>query len=440
MESQEQNNHNLSRGFLDSAIQLKKECKFAEAIELIKKAIELNPYESLNFFNIGHCFHLVKNFDEAMHYYKIAIDLDPRDSSSYNNLGCCLEEKGLYQEAIANYSIAIRHNPNNFDIYMNRGDMRMKIGDYYGAISDYSIYQQNFATSPNVYLKRGLANLKANFKGKAYNDLKMADALGSESAMRIISEQNLSSWANSSSSNIYQRDNYDSLNESRSFYQRNSYRSYQESNYNFQRNYHESIRYQNYSYHPRYFSLSELYKNAIKDSPRNNEIPKSNNNEINPTSLKDKYVVITGTIPGMTRKEVELLVQKAGGNIKGSITSATNLLIVGEDAGSKLNKARERSIQIIDIDELNSLIAVKSTLELLHLWSELDEEETYEKLKKESVSLEILKLLVKCNISKIRRAALSNKNITLDIFYKSTSFSDSTNKLCKFFLQKWGQF
>ena len=51
MESQEQNNHNLSRGFLDSAIQLKKECKFAEAIELIKKAIELNPYESLNFFH-----------------------------------------------------------------------------------------------------------------------------------------------------------------------------------------------------------------------------------------------------------------------------------------------------------------------------------------------------------------------------------------------------
>ena len=115
-------------------------------------------------------------------------------------------------------------------------------------------------------------------------------------------------------------------------------------------------------------------------------------------------------------------------------------MIVGEDAGSKLNKARERSIQIIDIDELNSLIAVKSTLELLHLWSELDEEETYQKLKKESVSLEILKLLVKCNISKIRKAALSNKNITLDIFYKSTAFSDSTNKLCKFFLQKWGQF
>ena len=211
----------------------------------------------------------------------------------------------MYQEAIANYSIAIRHNPKNFDIYMNRGDMRMKIGDYYGAISDYSIYQQNFATSPNVYLKRGLANLKANFKGKAYNDLKMADALGSESAMRIISEQNLSSWANSSSSNIYQRDNYDSLNESRSFYQRNSYRSYQESNYNFQRNYHESIRYQNYSYLPRYFSLSELYKNAIKDSPRNNEIPNSNTNEINTTALKDKYVVITGTIPGMKRKEVE---------------------------------------------------------------------------------------------------------------------------------------
>lgn len=440
MESQEQNNHNLSRSFLDRAIQLKIESKFTEAIDLIKKAIELNPYESLNFFHIGHCFHLQKNFDEAIHYYKIAIDLDPRDSSSYNNIGCCLEEKGLYEEAIANYSIAIRHNPKIFDIYINRGDMKMKIGDYYGAISDYSIYQKNFATSPKIYLKRGLANLKADFKSKAYNDLKMAEGFGSKEATRIISEQNLSSFAPSSSNNIYQRDRYSYQSLNQSNYQSNNYSYLNESRSNSQRNYYESIRYQNYSYLPRYFSLSELYKNAIKDSPRNNEIPKSNNNEINPTSLKDKYVVITGTIPGMTRKEVELLVQKAGGNIKGSITSATNLLIVGEDAGSKLNKARERSIQIIDIDELNSLIAVKSTLELLHLWSELDEEETYQKLKKESVSLEILKLLVKCNISKIRRAALSNKNITLDIFYKSTSFSDSTNKLCKFFLQKWGQF
>ena len=440
MESQEQNNHNLSRSFLDSAIQLKKECKFTEAIDLIKKAIELNPYESLNFFHIGHCFHLQKNFDEAIHYYKIAIDLDPRDSSSYNNIGCCLEEKGLYEEAIANYSIAIRHNPKIFDIYINRGDMKMKIGDYYGAISDYSIYQQNFATSPKIYLKRGLANLKADFKSKAYNDLKMAEGFGSKEATRIISEQNLSSFAPSSSNNIYQRDSYSYQSLNQSNYQSNNYSYLNESRSNSQRNYYESIRYQNYSYLPRYFSLSELYKNAIKDSPRNNEIPNSNTNEINTTALKDKYVVITGTIPGMKRKEVEQLVKKAVGNIKGSITSATNLLIVGEDAGSKLNKARERSIQIIDIDELNSLIAVKSTLELLHLWSELDEEETYEKLKKESVSLEILKLLVKCNISKIRRAALSNKNITLDIFYKSSAFSDSTNKLCKFFLQKWGQF
>ncbi len=440
MESQEQNNHNLSRSFLDRAIQLKIESKFTEAIDLIKKAIELNPYESLNFFHIGHCFHLQKNFDEAIHYYKIAIDLDPRDSSSYNNIGCCLEEKGLYEEAIANYSIAIRHNPKIFDIYINRGDMKMKIGDYYGAISDYSIYQQNFATSPKIYLKRGLANLKADFKSKAYNDLKMAEGFGSKEATRIISEQNLSSFAPSSSNNIYQRDSYSYQSLNQSNYQSNNYSYLNESRSNSQRNYYESIRYQNYSYLPRYFSLSELYKNAIKDSPRNNEIPKSNTNEINTTALKDKYVVITGTIPGMKRKEVEQLVKKAGGNIKGSITSATNLLIAGEDAGSKLNKARERSIQIIDIDELNSLIAVKSTNELLHLWSELDEEETYEKLKKESVSLEILKLLVKCNISKIRRAALSNKNITLDIFYKSTSFSDSTAKLCRFFLQKWGQF
>ena len=191
-----------------------------------------------------------------------------------------IKEKGLYQEAIANYSIAIRHNPKIFDIYINRGDMRMKIGDYYGAISDYSIYQQNFATSPKIYLKRGLANLKADFKSKAYIDLKMAEGFGSKEATRIISEQNLSSFAPSSSNNIYQRDRYSYQSLNQSNFQSNNYSYLNESSSNSQRNYYESIRYQNYSYLPRYFSLSELYKNAIKDSPRNNEIPKSNNNEI----------------------------------------------------------------------------------------------------------------------------------------------------------------
>ena len=454
MENQENSNHHLSRSLLERGIQLKKQSKFIDAIEEIKKAAELNPYESLIFFNIGHCFHLLENFDEAIHYYKVAIDLDPSDSSSYNNLGCCLEEKGLYEEAIANYSIAIRHNSNNFDIYMNRGDMRMKTGDYYGAISDYSFYQKNFATSPTVYVKRGLANLKANFKEKAYNDLKMAEAFGSQEATRIISEQNLTSSSNTASTNNYQRDrySYQSLNESiyqrdrysyqslnESSYQRDSYQSLNEARSYYQRNSHESIRYQNHSYLPRYFSLAELYKNAIKDLPNKNEIQKSDNKEINPKAIQDKNVVITGTIPGMNRKEVEQLVKKAGGNIKGSISSTTNLLIAGEDAGSKLNKAKDRGIQIVNIEELNSMIAIKSNIELLHIWKELQEKETFEKLKKESVPVEILKLLVKCNINKIRRAALSNKNITFDIFYKSSNYGDSKAKLCKFFLQKWGQ-
>jgi DNA ligase (NAD+) len=55
-------------------------------------------------------------------------------------------------------------------------------------------------------------------------------------------------------------------------------------------------------------------------------------------------VVITGTLPTLSRKQATELVEAAGGRVTGSVTRATSFLIVGEDAGSKLTKARELGI------------------------------------------------------------------------------------------------
>jgi DNA ligase (NAD+) len=55
-------------------------------------------------------------------------------------------------------------------------------------------------------------------------------------------------------------------------------------------------------------------------------------------------VVITGTLPTLSRKQATELVQGAGGRVTGSVTKATSFLVVGEDAGSKLAKARELGI------------------------------------------------------------------------------------------------
>lgn len=60
--------------------------------------------------------------------------------------------------------------------------------------------------------------------------------------------------------------------------------------------------------------------------------------------LKGMSVVITGTLPTLSRKEATEMVERAGGRVTGSVTRNTDALVVGEDAGSKLLKARELGV------------------------------------------------------------------------------------------------
>ena len=59
-------------------------------------------------------------------------------------------------------------------------------------------------------------------------------------------------------------------------------------------------------------------------------------------------VVITGTLASMERKEAELLVERAGGNATGSVSGKTNLLVAGDKAGSKLKKAQDLGVAVLD--------------------------------------------------------------------------------------------
>ena len=62
-------------------------------------------------------------------------------------------------------------------------------------------------------------------------------------------------------------------------------------------------------------------------------------------------VVITGTLPGMSRPEAEEAVRRAGGRAAGSVSKKTSLVVAGEAAGSKLTKARELGIPVIGPEE-----------------------------------------------------------------------------------------
>jgi DNA ligase (NAD+) len=67
-----------------------------------------------------------------------------------------------------------------------------------------------------------------------------------------------------------------------------------------------------------------------------------------PRPFDGKIVVITGTLPTLSREEATTLAQKAGARVTSSVSKKTSLVVVGQDAGSKLAKAQELDIETID--------------------------------------------------------------------------------------------
>ncbi|MCH5351696.1 MAG: NAD-dependent DNA ligase LigA [Clostridiales bacterium] len=72
--------------------------------------------------------------------------------------------------------------------------------------------------------------------------------------------------------------------------------------------------------------------------------------------LTGKKFVLTGTLPTLTRDEARELIEKAGGAVMGSVSKKTDIVLAGEAAGSKLDKARELGIKIIDETEFMNML------------------------------------------------------------------------------------
>jgi DNA ligase (NAD+) len=69
-----------------------------------------------------------------------------------------------------------------------------------------------------------------------------------------------------------------------------------------------------------------------------------------------KTFVLTGTLSTMTREDAEAAIGQRGGKVSGSVSRKTAYLVVGEDAGSKLTKARELGVQMLTEEEFKRLI------------------------------------------------------------------------------------
>ena len=73
-------------------------------------------------------------------------------------------------------------------------------------------------------------------------------------------------------------------------------------------------------------------------------------------ALTGKVLVLTGTLPSLSREEAKALIEAAGGKVSGSVSKKTDYVVAGEEAGSKLEKAQGLGVAVIDEAQLRTLL------------------------------------------------------------------------------------
>jgi DNA ligase (NAD+) len=75
-----------------------------------------------------------------------------------------------------------------------------------------------------------------------------------------------------------------------------------------------------------------------------------------PQPLSGQTFVLTGTLPTLAREEAKALIEAAGGKVAGSVSKKTSYVVAGAEAGSKLDRARELGVAVLDEDQLKEML------------------------------------------------------------------------------------
>ena len=103
----------------------------------------------------------------------------------------------------------------------------------------------------------------------------------------------------------------------------------------------------------------------LKEAGVNTKLIESDDADI-PKIFEKMKIVLTGTLPTLKRNDAKEMIEKRGGKATSSVSKSTSFVLAGEEAGSKLAKANDLGIKVIDEEKFLQLIDLKTTDEVIN--------------------------------------------------------------------------